>query len=137
MSNEDRADILSMLAGAMIVLCALSTGCQSTKNTVTVNPTFPAGGTASGAEASNTDQATRQAKSKQVAGGGYVVIVNVNGSAPKEIPINTGNGTSIGDTAVKAAGAAIGGGAGAVVGGVPGAVVGGGLGMVGAGEITK
>jgi len=94
-----------------ILTIALLPGCQYNTTAVTVNATgtVPAG----------------------------AVTVTVTSHADKHIPVSTGNGTQLGDTAIKAAGAAVGGGAGAAVAGVPGAVVGGGLGMVGAGEIAK
>jgi hypothetical protein len=89
-----------------IIAIALLHGCQYNTTAVTVNApgTVPAG----------------------------AVTVTVTSHADKHIPVSTGNGTQLGDTAIKAAGAAVGGGAGAAVAGVPGAVVGGGLGLAGA-----
>ena len=101
-----KADLLSLLAALVPVALLYVAGCQYNTTAVTVNApgTVPAG----------------------------AVTVTVTSHADKHIPVSTGNGTQLGDTALKAAGAAIGGGAGAAVAGVPGAVVGGGLGLAGA-----
>ncbi len=114
MSKESKADMLNLFSVLIPVALLFIAGCQYNTTAVTVNApgTVPAG----------------------------AVTVTVQSHADKHIPVSTGNGTQLGDTAIKAAGAAIGGGAGAAVAGVPGAVVGGGLGLAGAsavGELAK
>lgn len=86
----------------LVILC----GCQynTTAVTVTAPATVPTGG----------------------------VVVTVTSHADKNIPVTTGSSNELGDTAIKAAAAIVGGGAGAALGGPAGAAVGAGAGFVGA-----
>lgn len=91
---------------AALAIAASVSGCQYNTTSVTVNSpaTVPAG----------------------------AVTVTVTSHADKHIPVTTGSSNELGDTAIKAASAIIGGGAGAAVGGPAGAAVGAGAGYVGA-----